>query len=97
MRIEYHPAVEQELRQIMEYYEECSSGLGHEFVVDFERQVLKIAANSKLWTVLEGDIRRSLMQRFPFCIYYRLIGKDVLRITIVKHQRRHPSYGRNRI
>jgi len=97
MRVEYHPAVEQELRQIMEYYEECSIGLGREFIVDFERQILRIAANSKLGMVLENDIRRALMQRFPFCIYYRLIGQDVLRVTIVKHQRRHPSYGRKRI
>jgi toxin ParE1/3/4 len=97
MKIEYHPAVEQDLRKIIDYYEECSYGLGHEFLVDFERQILKIAANPKLYSVIENDIRRALMMRFPFCIYYRFISPGILRVTVVKHQRKHPNYGRKRI
>ncbi|MGC8774816.1 MAG: hypothetical protein ACP5R6_06105 [Chlorobaculum sp.] len=45
MRIEYHPAIEDELRRIIDYYNECSAGLGTEFLNEFECQVLKIASN----------------------------------------------------
>lgn len=45
MRIEYHPAVEKELRDIISYYNDCSYGLGRDFLNDFESHVLKIASN----------------------------------------------------
>ncbi len=31
-----------------------------------------------------------------YLIYFRLAASDRIRITTVKHQRRHPSYGRER-
>ncbi|MBX3342650.1 MAG: type II toxin-antitoxin system RelE/ParE family toxin [Nitrospira sp.] len=96
MIIEYHPAIEQELREIRDYYEARSPGLGYRFLDEFERQVLRIAAAPLQWTVVERDLRRSLMKRFPYIIYFRIVGQDVLRITVVKHQRRHPDLGRER-
>jgi hypothetical protein len=44
MRMDYHPAVEVELREIRQYYEARSPGLGVQFVDEFERQVLALAA-----------------------------------------------------
>jgi toxin ParE1/3/4 len=96
MRAYYHPAVEDELREIQRYYEERSAGLGVKFIDEFERQVLALAANPERWMVVSADIRRCLMRRFPYVIYFRLIGADSIRITVVKHQRRHPLYGRDR-
>jgi plasmid stabilization system protein ParE len=93
MRIEYHPAIEQELREIIAYYNQCSPGLGTEFLNEFESQIIAIAATPKHWRVVEGDIRRVLMKRFPYLIYYRILAYDALRVTVVKHQRRHPNYG----
>ncbi|MBX3342649.1 MAG: hypothetical protein KF711_13745 [Nitrospira sp.] len=58
--------------------------------------MLRIAAAPLQWTVVERDLRRSLMKRFPYIIYFRIVGQDVLRITVVKHQRRHPDLGRER-
>ena len=44
MRIEYHPAIEGELVEIRDYYNEQSRNLGDDFINEFERQVLRIAA-----------------------------------------------------
>lgn len=96
MKVEYHPAVYDEVRQIRDYYEERSPGLGAAFVDEFERQVLRVAAEPERWMMVSGDIRRCLMRRFPYVIYFRRAGADRLRITVVKHQRRHPEYGRDR-
>jgi toxin ParE1/3/4 len=46
--------------------------------------------------VVTGDLRRCLMRRFPYVIYFRKLGSECLRITVVKHQRRHPELGRAR-
>jgi toxin ParE1/3/4 len=96
MKVEYHPAVQGELIQIRDYYEERSSGLGAAFVDEFERQVLRVAAEPERWMVVSGEIRRCLMRRFPYVIYFRRVGGDRLRVTVVKHRRRHPEYGRDR-
>jgi hypothetical protein len=40
MRVEYHPAIEGELREIKRYYEDRSPGLGIQFIDEFERQVM---------------------------------------------------------
>lgn len=44
MRIDYHPAIADELEEIREHYEACSPGLGRDFVDEFERQILAIVA-----------------------------------------------------
>ena len=96
MRVEYHPAIEAELRAIQNYYEERSSGLGEQFIDEFERQVLQLAARPERWMVIAGDLRRCLMRRFPYIIYFRWVDSERIRITVVKHQRRHPEHGRER-
>ena len=96
MTVEYHPAVERELAEVRDYYEQRSPGLGREFIDEFERQVLRLASSPGRWMVVTKDIRRSLMRRFPYVIYFRQVAIDRVRITVVKHQRRHPDYGRER-
>ncbi len=96
MRVEYHPALEHELREIINYYNDCCQGLGIEFLNEFEQQILKIASMPYLWIIVETDIQRSLMKRFPYVIYFRVLDNDLLRVTVVKHQRKHPAYGRKR-
>ena len=96
MIITYHPAVARELEEARRFYENQAPGLGNEFINEFERQVLRIAAMPSRWTVLTRGVRRSLLRRFPYVIYFRQPNADVLRITVVKHQRRHPVYGLSR-
>jgi toxin ParE1/3/4 len=96
MIVEYHPAVQRELEAIRDYYEERVPGLGREFVDEFERQVLRIAATPIRWMAISGDLRRAVMPRFPYVVYFRQSQPDRVRITVVKHQRRHPAYGLER-
>lgn len=93
MRIDYHPAVASELEEIRDHYEQCSMGLGADFIDEFERQILTIAAMPSRWMVVQRDIRRSLMKRFPYVIFFRIIGDDSIRVTILKHEKRHPAFG----
>lgn len=96
MRIEYHPAIEAELVEIRDYYNERSLDLGTDFINEFERQILRIAAMPSRWMLVRGDTRRALMKRFPYVILFRVVGDSVIRVTVVKHERRHPAYGTNR-
>lgn len=96
MRIEYHPAIEAELAEIRDYCNERSQNLGDDFINEFERQVLRIATIPTRWMCVRGDTRRALMKRFPYLILFRVVDDSMVRITVIKHERRHPSYGRHR-
>lgn len=96
MRIEYHPCVANELEEIRDFYESRSEGLGLDFVNEFERQLLRVIAMPERWMIFRGDIRRCLMKRFPYVIFFRMTKGGYMRVTVVKHERRHPSYGLNR-
>ena len=96
MIIEYHPDVPIELEEIRDYYESKFLGLGDDFVDEFERQILKVAAMPTRWQIVRSDIRRSLMKRFPYVIFFREVSSDLIRVTVVKHEKRHPSFGLSR-
>lgn len=96
MRIEYHPAIEVELAEIRDYYNERFLNLGADFINEVERQVLRIAAMPSRWMIVRGDTRRALMKRFPYAILFRVVDDTVIRVTVIKHERRHPSYGISR-
>jgi hypothetical protein len=97
MRVEHHPAVELELAEICDYYNERVPGLGAQFVEEFDRQIQRVANTPTRWMVVERDIRRALMRRFPYVIYFRIVGTDLIRVTVIKHEKRHPRLGRDRV
>jgi toxin ParE1/3/4 len=96
MIIEYHPAVERELEEIRDYYNSRVPELGTDFLDEFDSLVLRIGSNPRRWMLLRGEIRRALMRRFPYVIYFRPVNGERIRIIVVKHQRRHPSRGLRR-
>jgi len=91
--IEHHPAIAEELEEIRDCYESKSAGLEMRFVDEFERLVLGVASMPTRWMIVEADIRRALMKRFPYVILFRVIADDCVRITVVKHEKRHPVFG----
>jgi len=96
MRLIYHPEAEAELVEAAEFYEARSPGLGERFLREFDAAIAAILASPRLWPVVEGDLRRYTMRRFPFGIYYRA-GGDELRILVIGHHSRHPEYWRDRL
>lgn len=95
MLVTYHPAAEAEVLEAIRYYEGKVPGLGGRFLEDFDEAISSIRQAPHRWPVVEGDLRRHLLRRFPFGIYYRT-EVDELRILIVKHHARHPDYGEGR-
>lgn len=92
----YHPEAEAEIVRAARYYEERVEGLGARFLCEFAATATRILEAPKRWRLLEGDIRRCLVRRFPYGIYYR-VDADEVRILVVKHHSRHPDYWKERV
>ena len=95
MKLSYHPAVESEVVQAAKHYQQRVPGLGAQFLDEFDRSIGQILAAPKASRVVTEDKRRFLMPRFPFGIYYRIVGEEV-RILVLKHHSRHPGFGMGR-
>ena len=92
----YHPEAEAEIVRAARYYEKRVEGLGARFLSEFEATATRILEAPERWRLLEGDVRRCLMRRFPYGIYYR-VDTDEVRILVVKHHSRHPDYWKERV
>ncbi len=96
MNLVYHPRVEDDLADAAGFYEEQCPGLGEDFLTEARRAVSGICAMPERWVRVEGSVRRCLLERFPFAVFYSHDGDQVLVLTIV-HTRRHPNTWKQRL
>ncbi len=73
------------------YYEMQAPGLGQNFLGKVEAALNDLVRSPEQWPVIEDDIRRRLVRRFPYSILYRIDSNEVV-VLAVMHQKRHPSY-----
>jgi plasmid stabilization system protein ParE len=96
VRLIYHPDAEMELIEAAQFYERRVSALGSQFLDAADIAIGEIQNAPERWSVIEADVRRYLMPRFPYALYYRVLS-DHIRILAFKHNSRHPDYWRYRL
>ncbi|MEE4359306.1 MAG: type II toxin-antitoxin system RelE/ParE family toxin [Desulfococcaceae bacterium] len=96
MKYIFHPDALREYSEATAHYKKISPKLGKAFVDEVEISISKIVSTPKTWMIIADDIRRYLLHRFPYGIYYT-IEKDYILIVAVMHLSRKPGYWKNRI
>ena len=96
MRLIYHPAAENELVEAARFYEERIPSLGADFLEKIDTAIALIESDPQRHRIIAEEVRRYLLPRFPFAIYYRILP-DQLRILAIKHHSRHPDFWRDRL
>jgi plasmid stabilization system protein ParE len=95
MTFDFHPEAEAELRKAMDFYEEVRPTLGEELALEVLSAIRSILSHPKAWPVLEADIRRCLVHRFPYGILYS-VEPDRIHVLAVMHLHRRPGYWKQR-
>jgi toxin ParE1/3/4 len=72
------PEVEDDLVVTYNWYERKSSGLGEDFLLAFYSDALELEQTPLAYAVFKHDFRRRLMRRFPYGIYYRIDGGQIV-------------------
>lgn len=80
-----------EIDDACEYYDLQQKDLGTGFKKDVQSCVDRILLSPRLYPYAIQNIRRSLLHRFPFSVFYA-IEDDVIVILSVAHQNRRPFY-----
>lgn len=73
-----------------EWYENERSGLGLEFLDELRAAYNRIADGPVKYQELRGDVRRALLRRFPYAVYFAIEG-DVVVVVAVLHVSRDPA------
>ena len=88
----FHPIARRELEEAIDYYNAERQGLGSEFREEVQRVLALLTRFPRLGQPVRGSVRRMMLSRFPYHIYYRLLASDHLRILAVAHNRRRSEY-----
>lgn len=93
MQLVLHPKVYSDVSTIMEYYEQAGTPeLADEFYRELRHFIVGAAEKPGSFAIRERDIRRVNLKRFPYHVLFRIVG-DSVRILVVRHHSRHPSFG----
>jgi plasmid stabilization system protein ParE len=95
MTFSFHPGAEEEFQGAIEYYEDREAGLGYDFSVEVFTAIQNAVGHPHAWPVIEEDVHRCLVNRFPYCVLYSIEEAGVF-ILAVMHLRRHPDYWKDR-
>ncbi|MBA7577802.1 hypothetical protein ES708_19657 [subsurface metagenome] len=72
------PEVEEDVVAGYKWYEEKSPGLGEEFLRMFYAYVVELPRNPLLYSKVYRKFRRRLLRRFPYAIYFRIEGNEII-------------------
>jgi len=84
------PEAEQDLAEGRDWYEGQRYGLGDEFVGAVGAVFERIGANPRMHQVVRADVRRAVVARFPWVVFYRAL-KDRVQVIAVHDARRDPN------
>jgi plasmid stabilization system protein ParE len=94
-RIVFRPQAEEEARAAHRWYEEQQPGLGKRFADAMDETIQRIESNPWAFPLVHGEIRRAVVRRFPFSVYFRIYARDLVLLAVI-HGRRHPRQWRSR-
>lgn len=91
-----HPAAEQDLAAIVDYYiEHAGNRVAERFIAEFRHVATLLVEHPELGTLTRSGQRAFPFRLFPYAVVYRVRDSEIY-ILVVRHQHRRPSYGRSR-
>lgn len=95
MRILFHPEAESDVFQAFCWYEEKMPGLGARFRLSLDAALSAIQVRPEAYPIVHKQVRRALLRRFPYGVFFLVIGEDIL-VLAVSHASRDPRHWRQR-
>ncbi len=86
----FHPDARREFTEAIQYYFEKDPQLADDFISAIDDGLHTIRTNPQIWRVLRQIIRRYLVRRFPFGIYYTYEDNFVT-VWAIYHLSRKPD------
>ena len=83
------PKAKADLRRVYDWYEERCAGLGNEFLADHAEALLRLEADPERFPFYYRGFRRVLTHRFPYKIFFRIVGQNIIVFRILHGAQDH--------
>lgn len=94
-RIVFTPAARLELIEAQNWYESEAAGLGRFFRQAMNGLIARMIANPRQFPVVFRNVRRALLRRFPYALFFVFDG-DALVVIACFHASRDPEQWQRR-
>ena len=94
--LEFTEDFDEDLSQILWWYSLQREGLEKEFLLSFQHTILTIQQNPFICQIEYREVRRSVLRKFPYKIYYKIYDNKV-RLYGIFHAKRSPGTIRKRL
>lgn len=88
--IKFKSEVYDDIKIAYDWYEKQRIGLGEDFLFTLETSYSKIIKTPKLYQTIYGRVRRQLVSRFPYAIFF-IVEEEKIIVIAVMHTKRNPS------
>lgn len=95
-RLIIRDAAEVDMAEAVDWYEGHRPSLGAEFVSDAQQVLQNLLERPLTFPIVEQVVRRALMKRFPYSIYF-VVEQDGVTVIAVLHGSRDPRRWRDRM
>jgi plasmid stabilization system protein ParE len=96
VRVVYRLAVGRDIAVASAWYEAERPGRGQRFEAAVQTLERLIAEHHEAFPVIRGQVRRALLSRFPYALYYQPLDAETVEVIACLHTRRRPSTWRRR-
>jgi plasmid stabilization system protein ParE len=83
------PRAEDDLAAAREWYEQKIAGLGDEFLDEFAAAMRRLEADPERERLYYRNFRRVLFRRFPYKVFYQVIGERVIVFRVLHAKQEH--------
>jgi len=95
IRVNVQPRAEAEADEAAAWYEAQQPGLGIEFLLEPDAAIEKAAEVPLAYSMILREVRRVLVRRFPYAVYFTF-EREFIEVFAVLHQQRAPSRWQSR-
>ncbi|MDP1605654.1 MAG: type II toxin-antitoxin system RelE/ParE family toxin [Rhodocyclaceae bacterium] len=89
------PEAELDIKDAHAWYEARSPGLGAQFLDAIDEALLLVSREPKIFQRVHRSVRRALIHRFPYGIFYTIEPNRIV-VFAVMHTARHPAKWKQR-
>jgi hypothetical protein len=89
LRVEFLSGADADLQEHFDHFEEYRNGFGVEFMTVVEAYLARIALFPEIAPIYVDRIRRQVMQRFPYGVFYEHTPTRILVVAILDLRQDH--------
>ena len=88
-RVTTRPAAKVDLEEARDWYERQRAGLGDEFLLAVADAFIRLEESPLRFPIYYQDFRRVLTDRFPYKVFFRVEGQQVIVVRILHAAQEH--------